>query len=79
MRTTLNLDDVLTHAAKQLALETDRTLTRVIEDALRAELQRRRQARSSYELLWRPVSGHAKPGVDLTDRDALYELMEQDG
>ena len=41
MRTTLNLDDHLVRQAKELALRTDRTLSAVIEDALRAAFSKK--------------------------------------
>jgi len=49
MRTTLQIDDNLMVQAKKLAAETGRTLTALIEDALREALARTIQAsRLSY-------------------------------
>jgi hypothetical protein len=76
MRTTIRLDDDLLARAKQLAARTGRTLTAVIEDALRAALQGRpRRAREAIEL---PTfgSGGIQPGVDLDDSRALLDVME---
>jgi hypothetical protein len=53
MRTTIRLDDDLLRENKAHALATDRTLTQVIEDALRETLARRRSAAE------RPPSGSA--------------------
>ena len=78
MRTTLNLDDALMLAVKSKAAETGRTMTAVVEEALR-EFLRRPEATEPYRLEWRPVSGRALPGVDVNDRDALYERMEGRG
>jgi hypothetical protein len=78
MRTTINLDDHLLAEAKQVAARTGRSLTAVVEDALRESLHRRRQtARRPVEL---PTFGEggARPGVDLDDSAALLERMEQD-
>jgi hypothetical protein len=78
MRTTINLDDALLAEAKQVAARTGRSLTAVVEDALRESLRRRQDtARGALEL---PVFGEGgvQPGVDLDDGVALLDLMEQD-
>jgi hypothetical protein len=78
MRTTINLDDALLAEAKQLAARTGRSLTAVVEDALRQSLHRRQPtARKAIEL---PVFGEGgmRPGVDLDDSAALLDVMEQD-
>ncbi|MDF2780723.1 MAG: transcriptional regulator, CopG family [Geminicoccaceae bacterium] len=77
MRTTIRLDDDLLREAKAYAAATDRTLTRVIEDALREVLIRRRQAagRPKVEL---PTDGGGglQPGVNLDSNAALWDLMD---
>jgi hypothetical protein len=78
MRTTINLDDTLLAEAKQVAARTGRSLTAVVEDALRQSLYRREPTtRQAVEL---PVFGEGgtQPGVDLDDGAALLDLMEQD-
>jgi len=78
MRTTINIDDALLAEAKQVAARTGRSLTDVVEDALRESLHRRhRTARQAVKL---PVFGEdgLQPGVDLDDSAALLDLMEQD-
>lgn len=75
MRTTIRLPDDLLREAKKVAAETDRTLTKVIEDALRAALApRKRQERERIEIP--TVEGRLRPGVDLDDSAALLDLME---
>ena len=76
MRTTLNLDDHLMRAIKHRAAETGRTISAMIEEALRELLRRESRVERSYRLRWTVVAGGAQPGVDLTDRDALLERME---
>lgn len=77
MRTTLNLDDQLMRRIKKHAAETGQTVTRVIEAALRESLaQQRSAARRTHRLRWVTARGRLLPGVDLTDRDALYERMD---
>ncbi|HWP61874.1 MAG TPA: YlcI/YnfO family protein [Candidatus Binatia bacterium] len=77
MRTTIRIDDALLAELKTQAARSGKTLTAVIEDALRAELARRaeHQATPPPEL---PVSrgGRLQPGVDLDDSAALLDLME---
>jgi len=78
MRTTINLDDVLLAEAKQVAARTGRSLSAVVEDALRESLHRRHQsARRAVEL---PTFGEGgvRPGVDLDDSAALLDVMEDD-
>jgi hypothetical protein len=78
MRTTINIDDALLAEAKQVAARTGRSLTDVVEDALRESLHRRqRTTRRAVEL---PVFGEEglQPGVDLDDSAALLDLMDQD-
>ena len=77
MRTTIRLDDDLLSQIKQIAARSDRTLTAVIEDALREMLarQHRRGLRTSFNLT--TVSGQGlQPGIDLDDSAALLDLME---
>jgi len=76
LRTTLNLDDALMRAARVHAAESGRTLTEVVEQALRELLLRERTPSSRYRLKRTTVRGGVQPGVDLTDRDSLLDLME---
>jgi hypothetical protein len=79
MRTTIRLDDALLADAKALAVRSGRTLTAVIEDALRETLARSRSMSHRREAL--PLSSHSgglQPGVDLDDTSALLDLMESD-
>jgi hypothetical protein len=76
MRTTLNLDDELVRRAKEEAVRSSRTLTSVIEDALRAALSRSAApAAEPYRV--RPFTGAGLcPGVDLDDSATLLDLMD---
>jgi hypothetical protein len=78
MRTTITLDDALLAEAKQVAARTGRSLTAVVEDALRQSLYRRDPA--TRQVIELPVFGEGgtQPGVDLDDSAALLDLMEQD-
>ena len=76
MRTTLNLDDNLMRVAKRRAAETGRTLSSMIETALREIIEKENETKPSYRLRWVTVKGGVQPGVDLDDRDALIDRME---
>ena len=79
MRTTIRLDDELLAATKQFALQTGRTLTAVVEDALREVLSRHQQKQKKSPVQLTTVKGKGLlPGVDLDDSAALAHLMEQD-
>lgn len=77
MRTTLNLDDQLMRQAKEEAARSGRTLTSVVEDALREALSRRATAPvEPYRV--QPFAGSGLcPGVDLNDSAALLDLMDE--
>jgi hypothetical protein len=79
MRTTVRLDERLLRQAKAVAAEERRTLTAVIDDALRQFLARRsapRSKRERVELIILPGQGGLQPGVDLDDTAALLDLMD---
>ncbi len=77
MRTTLNIADKLMRSVKRQAAESGQTVTRVIENALRESLARQQASRGqAFELRWVTARGRLQPGVDLADRDSLYERME---
>ncbi|MBM4043042.1 MAG: DUF2191 domain-containing protein [Planctomycetes bacterium] len=81
MRTTVNLDDHLLRQARELAAKSGRTLTSMLEDALREVLSRSTQEprRKRVKL---PVSHRApgvRPGVDLDSSASLLDIMEHRG
>jgi hypothetical protein len=78
MRTTVRLDERLLREAKQFALRNGRTLTAVIEDALRQFLSRRESGPARRPFRIRPFKGTGlAPGIDLDDSAALLDLMEK--
>ncbi|MGH2630805.1 MAG: type II toxin-antitoxin system VapB family antitoxin [Actinomycetota bacterium] len=84
MRTTIRLDDALLTEAKALAARTGRTLTKVVEDALRETLARRPATDGPRPRTPLPTDdgggrgGGLRSGVDLDDTAALLDLMERD-
>lgn len=79
MRTTIRLPDSLLQEAKAYAAHSGKTLTAVIEDALRESLARQHTVRSvRSQVTLTTVAGQGlQPGVDLDDSAALLQLMEE--
>jgi hypothetical protein len=77
MRTTLRLDEHLLAEAKKYAAASGRTLTAVVEDALRDALARRPSGAKRPRVRLKTFRGNGlRPGVDLDDSAALLETME---
>jgi predicted transcriptional regulator len=76
MKTTLKLDDQLMRTLKRRAAETGRTMTELVEEALRELLDRRPRPDEAREFRWVPVRGKLRPGIDLNDRDSPLDAME---
>lgn len=76
MKTTLDLHDDTLRAAKARAAAEGLTLTAFVEEALRARLAPRPRSTQPFRLQLKTVRGTAKPAVDVADRNALYDLME---
>lgn len=80
-RTTVRLAPELLRAAKKKAAEDGRTLTSLIEEGLRAQLQAPVSDRKNQTKFTLPVSkatGGARPGVDLTRTSELLEMLDED-
>lgn len=79
MRTTVRLDDAILIEAKKLAAETGRSLTSVIEDALRELIVRRKSASKAKNKFVLPTfKGRGlRPGVDLDSSAVLLDVMEE--
>jgi metal-responsive CopG/Arc/MetJ family transcriptional regulator len=74
MRTTISIDGSLLRRAKRHASQTDRSLSALIEDALRETLARRQQSRRKpTRIQLTVVKGRRRSGVNY---DSLAELME---
>ena len=79
MRTTILLDDHLYTEVKKHAVETGRTVTNVVEDALRETLARRKEQKRRRRVrlpVWQGQGQGLMPGVDLDDTAALLDLMD---
>jgi hypothetical protein len=78
MRTTIRIDDQLLLEAERLAARTGRSLTAVVEDALREVVARQGVAARRTPVHLTTVGDQGVlPGVDLDDSAALLEFMER--
>ncbi|MCC7474773.1 MAG: type II toxin-antitoxin system VapB family antitoxin [Pirellulales bacterium] len=75
--TTIQLEDELLEEAIALAEETGKSLTDLIEEALRQSLARRRAVATQEPVKLKVHgSGGVVPGIDLNKTAALLDLME---
>lgn len=77
MNTTLDLDDELLRRSTQRAAQEGVTLTRFVEDALVLRLGDA-PPEPDFRLSMRTVRGTRPPNVDVSDREALYEVMDRE-
>ena len=75
MRTTIEISDELLRQAKKKAADSRMPLREVVEAALRAYLSSRRP-RAGFHLRWKTDKGRLQPGVNLDDRESLFDLMD---
>ena len=73
MKTTLNIDDSVMARLRKEAARSGRTMSELVETALRSLLQSRR---NSAELTPLPTFDSGGALVDIADRDALYGAMD---
>ena len=75
MKTTLNISDVTMRELKRTAARQGRTLSELVEAALRAMLQKQKAAPPELPPLPEFNTGGAR--VDIANRELLYEVMER--
>ncbi len=76
MRTTVNIDDRLLIEVKTVAARSGRTVSDVIDDALRAAIQRRQAPPTRRLDLPTHAGGGLQPGVDLDDSADLLDRLD---
>ena len=74
MRTTLDIEDAVLRKLKEKAAREGQTLQRVANDVLRQGLVRTRSG-GTYRLELDGWEADPQPGVDILDRDKLWDLM----
>jgi hypothetical protein len=75
MRTTMDISDELLRRAKRRAADDQVPLREVVEAALRRYLSGKTPG-GRYRLRWKVERGKMQPGVNLDDRDTLFDLMD---
>ncbi len=74
-RTTIALDEALLKRLKEAAVREGRTLGEVVNDLLRQALAPQRK-RQGFKLKLEGWNAQPQPGVDILDRDKLFDLMD---
>jgi len=78
MKTTIEVDDRLLAEAKRRAARQGITMREFFENALRAQLLPAAPRARRFRLNLPVVRGTAPPAVDVSDRRALYDFMEEE-
>jgi hypothetical protein len=73
-KTTLVIDDQVMRRLRQEAVRQGRTISELVEAALRLMLERGRTPAADLSPL--PAFEGGRPLVDVADREALYQAME---
>ena len=73
MKTTLNIDDTIMAELRREAARQGRTMSEMVESALRLLLRSHRRREKVIAL---PTFRSGGALVDIADRDALYQAME---
>jgi len=76
-RTTVTFESGLLKKLRQLAVSKSTTISHLVNEIIWSHLFGKSKARN-YRLDWHPEKGAIQPGVDVADRDALFEIMEKD-
>jgi hypothetical protein len=77
MRTTIRLNDDLLTQAKETAVKSGRTLTAVVEDALRQALSNSKNSPKRRRIrLISSGKGGLRPGVNLDNTAELLDIMD---
>lgn len=74
-RTTLRIDDELLRRLRQRAADEGRTLQDVTNEVLRRGLDEGDRP-SDYRLELETWETELRPGIDLTDRESLWDVMD---
>jgi hypothetical protein len=79
VRTTIRISDALYRRAKARAAASGRTVSELIEDAVRSSLEPRPSGATSAAPLPTFGGSGVQPGVDLTSEASLRDLMDERG
>lgn len=76
MKTTLNIDDTVMARLRRESVRQKRTMSELVESGLRLLFQTQKSGRNP-ELPPLPTMRSGGHAVDVTDREALYGLMDE--
>ncbi|HLZ02642.1 MAG TPA: hypothetical protein VKR55_10890 [Bradyrhizobium sp.] len=76
MRTTIDIDDPILREVKAIHEKEGRSIGAIVSELLAEALASRRPPRAKPSLRW--TSRPMKALVDLTDKDAVYAMMDAD-
>lgn len=76
MRTTIRIDDELYREVRERAARSGRTVTAVLEDAVRKGLRAPEQGAVGRYVVRPTGAGGLRPGVDLTSDASLADVMD---
>lgn len=76
LKTTLNIDDSVMARLRREAARQNRTMSELVEAALRLLFHSGQQQQRKKKLPPLPTFRGGKPLVDIADRNALYDVME---
>ena len=76
MRATVDVDQKLLDAARQRAEEEGTTLAAFVESALSAALGPAPRDQADYKFHWKAHRGRLLPGIDIADRESLFDAMD---
>lgn len=78
MRTTLNIDDPILDGLKAIQEREGKSLSRVVSDLLVAALSERMDKAGSSPEPFDWITHAMRARVDVADREAVYDLMDED-
>ncbi len=76
MRITITIDDALHAEAKAIAARSGRTLSAVVEDALRVAIAQQQAVSTRPRVVLPTFSGGLQPGVNLDSNADLLDLLD---
>ena len=77
VKITFDLNDQLLRQARDLAARNGLTLTGFIEGALRERIATVQNGKEPFRMQLETIKGDQPPSVDVSDRDALYDVMDR--
>lgn len=76
MKTTLNIDDTVMHRLREEAARRGATMSEIVEAGLRLVLDEGAEAKPAKKLPRLPSWSSGGATVDVSNRDALYAVMD---